>query len=150
MGIRVNLDGEEEKMSLSITIVGIVFLGLVLFFILRKGASRDQRPAAVRPTKAGASTTFHAVSIKFASSACSAAKSLEGKRFLSGAAPQIPLPDCDVLECKCRFAHYSDRRESDDRRNPYRAGIAGETGKHNVEQRRGPRDRRDRPPPKKI
>ncbi len=144
------MDGEEKEVSLSITIVGIVFLGLVIFFIFRKGVPRDQRPAAARPAKAGASTTFHAVSIRFASSACSAAKSLDGKRFLSGAAPRIPLPDCDVLECKCRFAHYSDRRESDDRRNPYRAGIAGETGTHKLEQRHGPRDRRDRPPPKKI
>ncbi len=137
------MDGEEKEVSLSTAIVGIVVLGLVFFFIRRKGAPHDQRPVAARPAKASASTAFHAVSIKFASSACSAAKSLEGKRFLSDAAPRIPLSECDVLECKCRFVHYSDRREHDDRRNPYRAGIAGETGKHQQEQRHGANRRKD-------
>jgi hypothetical protein len=36
---------------------------------------------------------------------------MSGKRFLSGAAPKIPLPGCDVLDCKCRFIHHKDRRE---------------------------------------
>ncbi len=133
-------------MGLSMAIVGIAVLALVFFFIRRSGPAPEKRPAAARPAKASSTTAFHAVSIKFASSACSAAKSLEGKRFLSSAAPRIPLPDCDELECKCRFVHYSDRREDDDRRNPYRAGIAGETGKHAQEQRQGPDRRKDSDP----
>ncbi len=135
-------------MSIFITIVGVAVLGLVLFLVRRKGAAPDQRPNAARPAKAGPTTEFHAVSIQVGPRVCSAAQSLDGKRFLSNAAPRIPLPDCDVPECECRFEHYRDRREmdTDDRRNPYRSGIAGETGTHQVEQRRGPRDRRgDRP-----
>lgn len=138
-------------MAIALTIFGIVVLAFVLFLISRKGVAPAQQPAAAGPARAGPTTKFHAVSIEVGSSVCAAAQSLEGKRFLSNAAPRIPLPDCDVPGCECRFEHYGDRRETDtdDRRNPYRGGIAGETGTHQVEQRRGSRDRRgDRP--KKI
>ena len=133
-------------MSLTTAIVGILILAVIYFVVRSKGSeSKPQSPAA-RPVKKTATSEFHAVSIKFPSSACSAAKSLDGKRFLSSAAPRIPLADCDVLECKCRFVHHSDRREGDDRRNAYSAGIAGETGKHPQEKRRRP-ERREDPDP---
>jgi hypothetical protein len=130
-------------MSISVAIVLIVVFGLVYFFLRSKGSEPDKRPAAARPAEARARSEFHAVSLKFASSACSAAKSLEGRRFLSTAAPRIPLPDCDVAECKCRFIHHKDRRRNEDRRNPYSAGFGGETGKHPVEQRKQPDRRKD-------
>ncbi len=133
-------------MSLTTAIVIILILAVIFFFVRSKGSESKPRSPAARPVKTTASSEFHAVSIRFLSSACSAAKSLDGKRFLSSAAPRIPLAECDVLECKCRFVHYSDRREGDDRRNPYRAGIAGETGKHPQEKRRGP-ERREDPDP---
>jgi hypothetical protein len=133
-------------MSFTTAIVAILILAVVFFIVRSKRSAprikmTDTRPAKPRPT-----SEFHAVSIKYASSACLAAKSLEGKRFLSSAAPKIPLPDCDVRECKCRFVHHSDRREGDERRNPYRAGIAGETGKHELEQRQGADRRKDSDP----
>jgi hypothetical protein len=69
---------------------------------------------------------------------------MQGRRFLSSAAPRIPLPDCDVMECKCRFAHHEDRRKGDDRRNPWGQGFgSGSTGTYKNEQRKG-RDRRRR------
>jgi hypothetical protein len=123
-----------------------LILAVIYFFVRSKGSDSKPRSPAARPVKTPTSSEFHAVSIRFLSSACSAAKSLEGKRFLSSAAPRIPLAECDVLECKCRFVHYSDRREGDDRRNPYSPGIAGETGKHPQEQRRRPERRKDPDP----
>ena len=133
-------------MSVTTAIAGILILVLIFLLVLRKESEPKPRSSAARPAKLTATTEFHAVSIKFASSACSAAKSLEGKRFLSSAAPRIPLPECDVLECKCRFVHYADRREADDRRNPYRAGISGDTGKYPEEQRKNPERRKDPDP----
>ncbi len=128
-------------MNLSMAIVVIVVLALVFFFVRRQQQpTPDNRAAKGRPLKADSTGEFHAVSIRFPSSACSAAKNIKGKRYLSSAAPRIPLPDCDVLECKCRFIHHKDRREGDDRRDHFRPGIAGETGKH--ERRHGP-DRRE-------
>jgi hypothetical protein len=132
--------------SLTTAIVIILILAVIFFFARSKGSESKPRSPAARPVKTTASSEFHAVSIRFLSSACSAAKSLDGKRFLSSAAPRIPLAECDVLECKCRFVHYSDRREGDDRRNPYSPGIAGETGKHPQEQRRKPERRKDPDP----
>lgn len=138
------MDGEENYVSVSTAIAGFVILALVYFLIRRKGPAPEQRADALRPANLSSTSEFHAVSIKFASGACSAAKSLEGKRFLSDAAPRIPLPECDVLECQCRFAHYADRRKRDNRRSPYRTGIAGETGTHQQERRRQA-DRREDP-----
>ena len=84
---------------------------------------------------------YHAVSLKYSSSACDAAKAMTGRRFLSGAAPRLPLPECDALECRCGFVHHSDRRAGDERRSPFEPTIyAGGTGKLNVERR----ERRDR------
>lgn len=134
-------------MSSTTAIVGILILAIV-FLVWRSKRSTPQKstPPGARPVKATPVSEFHAVSIKYAASACLAAKRLEGKRYLSSAAPKIPLPDCDVLECKCRFVHHADRREGDERRNPYRAGIAGETGKHEQEQRQGADRRKDSNP----
>lgn len=54
---------------------------------------------------------FHAVSIRYASNACGAAKKLRELRFLSDDAPDLPLADCTKGSmCKCRYRHYEDRR----------------------------------------
>ena len=54
--------------------------------------------------KAESTSAFHAVSLKYSSSACDAAKAMTGRRFLSGAAPRLPLPGCDASECRCGLA----------------------------------------------
>jgi hypothetical protein len=43
--------------------------------------------------------------------ACQAAQALDGKRFLSGGAPSLPLPGCTVEVCTCTFHHHPDRRK---------------------------------------
>jgi hypothetical protein len=133
-------------MSISMALVALLILAIIFFLVRSKRSEPKKRPARTKPARGSVATEFHAVSIKFHSSACSAAKELEGKRFLSSAAPRIPLPDCDVLECKCRFIHHKDRRQNEDRRNPYSAGFGGETGRHPVEQRKQG-DRRKDPDP---
>ena len=127
-------------------LVLIVILALVYLLTRSKNPAPANRSVAARPLKSGATSEFHAVSLKYPSTACSAAKSLEGKRFLSNAAPRVPLTDCDVLECKCRFVHHRDRRAGDDRRDPYGQGFGGETGKHPIEQRKRPERREDSDP----
>jgi hypothetical protein len=129
---------------LSFVIVAAL-LGL-LFFVRSKKSDGKRRPATARPTQPKKDSTFHAVSIHYAQSACQAARNLDGRRFLSSAAPRLPLAECDVLECKCRFVHHKDRREGADRRNPYLNQFgSGDTGSHQQEQRKR-RERRDDPP----
>lgn len=87
-------------------------------------------------------TAYHAVSIKFASDACNAAKVMAGRRFLSTAPPTLPLAECDVAQCNCHFAHHDDRRTGSERRSPFAAGRGlGGTGAFERDQR-GLRDRR--------
>lgn len=119
----------------------LVALLLLWAFVRRRRSAPEKNSAPTMPVS-HESTAFHAVSIKFQSSACQAARELEGRRFLSTAAPRLPLPDCDVLECNCRFVHHRDRRTGNERRSPFPAhGFIGGTGNYEQEQRAG-RDRR--------
>jgi hypothetical protein len=122
-------------MAVTVSVVALIIL-VAAFFLLRRNAQRSQeRPTPDRPLAAGKSSAFHAVSIKLGPNACGPAQEMTGKRFLSGAAPRIPLPDCNVLECKCRFVHHNDRRAGDDRRSPFGQGLTGTTGTFQKEQR---------------
>ena len=128
-------------MNMPVTALLLVLLLLVWLFIRRRQATATPKAKKAVPVS-HKSTAYHAVSIKFESNACGAARELEGRRFLSSAAPRLPLPDCDVLECSCRFIHHKDRRTGHDRRSPFGpSGFGGGTGSFEQEQRKG-RDRR--------
>lgn len=55
---------------------------------------------------------FHAVSIEPGPRACLEARRLEGQRFLSTAAPMLPLKGCGTTSCQCRYVHHNDRRNN--------------------------------------
>lgn len=87
---------------------------------------------------------YHAVAIKYAENACDAAKAMTGRRFLSNAAPHLPLPECNFPECHCTFAHYDDRRARRDRRSPFAsAGATDGTGSYEKERREKTDRRKD-------
>lgn len=99
---------------------------------------RQNKAAAVAESRPSTkdSGTFHAVAIKYSENVCDAAKAMTGRRFLSTAAPRLPLPECDLLECHCKFAHYDDRRKGRDRRSPFApGGPTGVTGSFQQERR---------------
>ncbi|MDJ0814378.1 MAG: hypothetical protein QNJ23_11690 [Woeseiaceae bacterium] len=122
----------------------LVVMLLLWLLVRRRQAQAAKRPDPLTERVSHKSTEFHAVSIRFESNACKAARELEGRRFLSSAAPRLPLPECNVLECNCRFVHHKDRRSGRDRRSPFGpGGIGGSTGKYEQEQRTGS-DRRKR------
>lgn len=139
-------------MSLTTAFVAILVLLIAILLVRRRqdaAGERPSRPRKKRPKSAavGRATTtkYHAVSLKFNSLACDAAKAMDGKRFLSSAAPRIPLLECDVRKCNCRFVHYRDRRTGDERRERYGRPIGGESGEPKKEQRLR-RERRQEPP----
>ena len=129
-------------MNMTITLLALILLlaALVLVFRSKKESSTESKVA--KPSTSSKSTEYHSVSIKTTATACKAAKDLDGKRFLSAESPVLPLPDCDVADCNCRFEHHADRRRPQDRRSPF-AGSISETGVHRQEQRESRRDRRD-------
>lgn len=130
-------------MSMTMLIAILVLLAAVLLLLRMRKRAGDAAKQVTSKTRRRKDTTYHAVSIRFESSACAAARDMSGRRFLATAAPRLPLPGCDVLECKCRFVHHDDRRTGRDRRNPFGpAGRLGATGQFEQEQRSG-RDRRN-------
>lgn len=120
---------------------------LVLLIIIAAAAlRRHQSPAqseASRPSPpfADGSERFHAVSIRFGANPCSKAKRLHAQRFLSEAAPRLPMDGCDAANCDCRFIHHADRRAGDDRRSPFQSGFGG-SALRVEENRRARPDRR--------
>jgi hypothetical protein len=54
---------------------------------------------------------WHAVEVVAPRSACAAAQSLKGQRFLSAEAPLLPLAECTRSAlCTCIYRKYPDRR----------------------------------------
>lgn len=121
-------------------LIGAVMLLVLWLYVRNRGSSK--KTSVSEKSRSPQDTAYHAVSIKFDAKACEAAKKMSGRRFLSNAAPRLPLPDCNALECRCRFAHHKDRRAAKDRRSPFgAAGHAGGTGSYEKERRES-RDRR--------
>lgn len=88
---------------------------------------------------------WRATSIVHGRHACEAVKAIANKRFLEieKIIPALPLPNCDVPACTCKYVFYEDRRaHTEDRRQP--ASLQSEqylkTGGTN--RRRKPRGRR--------
>ena len=123
-----------------LTLLLILLIAIWVLIRIRKSSGTDQAKTTVKADKGNA--VYHAVSIKLSGHACKAAQDMTGRRFLSTAAPKLPLPGCDVLDCNCRFIHHKDRRAGKDRRSPFGpSGFAGGTGRFEAEQRKG-EDRR--------
>lgn len=54
---------------------------------------------------------WNAVSIICTGASCAAAQALKGQRFLSSAAPRLPLADCaSPAACPCTYRKHNDRR----------------------------------------
>ena len=134
-------------MSITASLLALVALLAAFLLVRRTQKSIKNRPDPKSSTRSLASqpqnTKYHAVSIRVGGKACSAAKEMQGERFLASDAPMFPLTDCDSPKCQCRFVHYKDRRARDDRRNPYRGNVGTGTGNQKVEQRAGRGRRND-------
>jgi len=119
----------------ALVIVLVLLIAVWLFLRKRQATNSEEARPTARSNRAN--SPYHAVSIKFPSNACKAAREMEGRRFLSTAAPRLPLPNCQSLECSCRFVHHKDRRAGRDRRSPFApSGFGGGTGKYEQEQRK--------------
>jgi len=112
-------------------------VGLLVW--IRQNRAESTAKSAAKPDD---NSAFHAVAIKCSDKACDAAKAMTGRRFLSNAAPRLPLPECDLLECRCRFVHYKDRRTHRGRRSPFATSSASGTTGTFEQNRRENADRR--------
>jgi hypothetical protein len=101
--------------------------------------SRRRQASHVPSRTVRAAERFASVEIRRGSSACEAARALDGQRFLANQSPALPLAGCSKARCDCRFAKLSDRR-TDDRRWGHDGLNAA---LFNTAQRRKLADRRD-------
>jgi hypothetical protein len=100
---------------------------------IRQMVKKTKQPASVKQP-------WHAVSVVGGPLACPAIEGLRDKRFLSDAAPQLPLPECpSPWRCKCVYRHFSDRRAM-----PRRATDRGTSSISRVGEERRERKRRRR------
>jgi hypothetical protein len=131
---------------MSYALIGIVAAAVVAWLVLRRRHGSAAPAASAGEESEGVaaaeSTEFHAVSIKPGFHRCNSVKKLDGVRIMSADAPPLPLPDCDIEECSCRYVHHEDRRVDGDRRIPFPVGGAWQRiGDPDKDQRTG-NDRR--------
>ncbi|WP_299066335.1 hypothetical protein [Accumulibacter sp.] len=112
----------------------LVFVGW-LWWVRRRDKTRTLSTAG--PTTP---QPYRCVAIRPGQEACPGVRSLAGRRFLVPAAPPLPLANCAVASCQCRYAHFADRRDDERRHsNALLRGLTPHTG--NIDHRSG-RDRR--------
>ncbi len=132
-------------MNVAFSIIANIILVVSILLFRRTRATTKKRPAGPdRLGKVQSDVRFRAVSLENLSGACAAAYAIEGERFLAGATPRIPLPECDAPVCSCHFVHHNDRRLSGNRRQHW-TGFGGDSGGTMKEQRDGG-DRRNNDP----
>lgn len=73
-------------------------------------ARRPTPPKANSAPRAKQGGRFGAVQIRARLGACRAAQLLQGHRFLSKDAPNLPLRECSAARCSCTFSKLPDRR----------------------------------------
>jgi hypothetical protein len=97
-------------------------------WLMRRRIGAEVRSAGRRVEHSRVANPYHAVSIEAGARACAAARGLDGRRFLSSAAPMLPLKECSSSTCQCRYVHHKDRRAERDRRvnfaNPHAHKMA--------------------------
>ena len=93
-----------------------------------KTQTRKRLPSASNnPASAANRNPFHAVSVKHGATACSPVLELQNRRFLSAEAPHLPLHECDIAQCQCKYRHHKDRRHRDGARRSFSQGhFAGQ------------------------
>jgi len=79
---------------------------------LLRGKSADPVPSAESTQRQWISNPWHAVAIVPCARACRLARNLSNVRYLSQQAPVLPLADCTIRPCTCRYRHFQDRRSS--------------------------------------
>ena len=126
-------------------LTAIVILIVASLLLWRKRLNSDEDAATDEDSSVARAkkSPYHAVSVRIGESACLAAKTIEGKRYLAREAPQLPLAECSAAEnCRCRFIHHEDRRSGKDRRSPFAPGNVGSGTATIQQERRQGTDRR--------
>jgi len=127
---------------LAFILVGVAAATMVLQSNKQK-LQKDRNIGANKPSSSQESPSnpinpYRATAIRCGENSCDAVKAIAGTRFPDAEKriPLIPLANCDIPKCSCKYEHYVDRRNTDEiRRAP--TGLKSQLHPHieNVERR---------------
>ena len=106
-------------MDVVLIVIGIAVLVIAFYFLVAKLLSRKIVPARSARSAAEAdrsASRWRAVRVMPGLICCDAVSKLDGQVFLSRLSPRLPLDECDVKDCRCKYVHLEDRRSGGDRR----------------------------------
>jgi hypothetical protein len=136
-------------MDIFITSIAVIAIFMTIVMLVIHGAQLSgNREDAIHKLdshgryRAPSTHSYHAVTVCAMEGGCEAVNKLPQRRYLVDEAPLLPLPDCTVERCNCRYNHHQDRREPEHER---RASLVAATTKQASEggrDRRRPRGRR--------
>lgn len=107
-------------MDALLVIFAIAVAVIAFYLLLAKLLSR--KPPNARPARSAvaegeqADTRWRAVKVAPGLICCDAVSELSGQVFLSRLSPKLPMDECTVEECRCKYIHLEDRRNGGDRR----------------------------------
>lgn len=138
-------------------LLGLIIVALIVMLLLRnkkqgsaghktsnkarRGGEKTARITAVLASKGSPAekTTpkpWQSVSIKTRLGACNAAIAAQDTVYLANEAPSLPLAECDVDTCGCRYVYHDDRRQ-EDRRSPFGENHGAQHGGPEGNRREG-------------
>lgn len=134
-------------MSTYLMLFAIAILIVAMVMTLLKYSGRRERQSAPPAARRGATsvrqrTRWRAVKIAPGLMACDAVQKLGDRVFLASESPHLPLGNCALGDCNCRYVHLDDRRSGGDRRIDL--GSLGSYLPNNRSERRQRADRRAR------
>ncbi len=94
---------------------GFIFCVAYYWYAMRESDRRLKRLLESSEI-ALAKPSYRCVKIEAGSTACQHIQVLVAKPILVDDAPRLPLLDCSVAQCDCKFIRYDDRRSGEDRR----------------------------------
>lgn len=133
-------------MLLFLGILFVIAASLLVLVIYRTSSDvkRTMPRTSKSPAALHAGNPWRATSIVHGKHACDAVKAIANKRFLDieTIIPALPLSNCNVSACTCKYAYYEDRRtQTEDRR--HQASPQSELYSGGTNRRRKKRGRRE-------
>lgn len=102
---------------IEVILVGGFVLCVAYYWYTMRSAERRLNQMLEASEASLAKPSYRCVKIEIGQQACSQVKVYQAKPILVNDAPRLPLADCNVGQCDCKFLRFDDRRSGEDRRD---------------------------------
>jgi hypothetical protein len=137
------------NMLLFLGILFVIAASLLVLVIYKTSSNvkKTRRRTSKNAASLQAGSPWRATSIVHGKHACEAVKAIANKRFLDieQIIPALPLPNCNVSACSCKYEFFEDRRtHTEDRRHLASLQSKAYSGGPNRRQKKRGRRKGDR------